>query len=226
MNCHCCDGTYEKYKDFSDVFQCMKCEHIFRNYSGDLAEYHKSEYRKKFKTYPLDERKKYSSNLLKFFNSFLTIDDDLLEIGSGDGFMANMIEPFVGEVTALEINPDLTKQTEDRYPNLDSVCADFLKFEHDKYNLVYAIDVLEHVENVREFVLKASSVSQKYVLIQVPTNRGIYSPNPKFDGHCHYFTPNSLSKLFDKFKLIKSKLTARHETSRGQALLALFEIKC
>ena len=61
--------------------------------------------------------------------------------------------------------------------------------EGDKYNLVYSSNVIEHVENPKEFVNKLINLSNKYVVIQCPykemhpKNEKLISPENKSDEH-------------------------------------------
>lgn len=223
MKCHCCQGEYEKYKDLPDVYQCVDCKHIYRQFNGDIEEYHREQYRKEFKTYPPNERRGYCLNLLSFFKDSIDIDDEVLEIGCGDGYFSNMVSEYAGEVTAVEIDSKLTKQIEEKYPGLEIINDSFMDIDFEQtFDLVYSIDVLEHVEDVTSFVQNIQELEPKIVVIQVPTGRAIYNPNPKFDGHLHYFSKESLTKLFEGFKLLKFKVTGRGETARGPEMLAMF----
>jgi hypothetical protein len=108
-----------------------------------------------------------------------------------------------------------------------------------------AFDVLEHVENLNDFVKKAYNLTEKYVLIQVPIGRPIIPPNAtsmknkptytdnagqnvslEFDGHLHYFTQNSLVRLFTKDNLFKCSFIYKskpEQLANGFEILAVFE---
>jgi len=61
--------------------------------------------------------------------------------------------------------------------------------EEDRYDLVYSSNVIEHVNNPKEFVKKLVDLSKKYVVIQCPykemhpKNKKLISPKNKSDEH-------------------------------------------
>lgn len=208
---------------FDDCFKCTNCGHVYREFRGDIEAYHREKYREQHPTFPTEERRGYCENVLAFFEEHVQKDTDILEVGCGDGFLANIIQSKVESVTGLEIDPELIKRINETYPNLNTVECSFLDYDGGPHDLVYAIDVIEHVEEVQRFVDKLKETTRKYVLIQIPTRRRLKKANPTFDGHCHYFTKESLEFLFDGFTLVKHRLTNKKETARGQSFLALFK---
>jgi 2-polyprenyl-3-methyl-5-hydroxy-6-metoxy-1,4-benzoquinol methylase len=224
MNCHCCKNGVYKMLVYEDCFKCSDCGHVYRQFYGDIEDYHREKYREEHPTYPLDERERYCKTLYNFFEEYVGEDSSLLEVGCGDGFLANMVQPHVKEMTGLEIDPKLVKGMNETYPELKTIECSFLDYEGEAFDMVYAIDVLEHADDVESFANKLREATKKYVLIQIPTKRRLKKPNPIFDGHSHYFTKESLEHLFKGFKLIKHRITNQYETSRGQSFLALFEI--
>ena len=61
--------------------------------------------------------------------------------------------------------------------------------EDDRYDLVYSSNVIEHVDNPKEFVKRLISLSKKYIVIQCPykemhpKNGKLISPENKSDEH-------------------------------------------
>jgi hypothetical protein len=107
--------------------------------------------------------------------------------------------------------------------------------ENKKYDIVVAMDVLEHVENIKEFAQKMHSLTNKYAVIQIPVERGLKCPNDpalqggrEFDGHLHYFSEFSLNNLFikdDMFKCVFMYKSFPKELANGREIFAIFEKK-
>ena len=116
--------------------------------------------------------------------------------------------------------------------------------EDKQYDVIFALDVLEHIEDIQSFPKKISKLAKK-VVVQVPTDRPIIPPNihlmhpkPKyttadgypvstdFDGHLHYFTEFSLNNLFTKDNMFKCLFLYKSEACElagGPEILAVYE---
>lgn len=71
----------------------------------------------------------------KFVGKMLAGNDSVLEIGADSGFMARVVEQFVGSVTRTDLKDGM----------------DFTQKHMDKeFEAAYALDVLEHVHPARE----------------------------------------------------------------------------
>lgn len=182
---------------------CDSCGHGYRSYSGDIVEFHKEEYRNTHKRNQKeflentvtelfhDARKAIVENRLKLIKKYLDKSDYVLDIGSGAGTFAKRISPFVHSVDCLELDPRLIEE---------SIRLGFKTFKQDflsqeittKYQIVFAWHVLEHIDDIHEFLKKCQTISDKYVIIEVPVNR---KPSKNFEGHLHYFTKESLKIL-------------------------------
>ena len=79
-----------------------------------------------------------------------------------------------------------------------------------------------------------SKVVNKLLVLQVPIDRTMVPPNSynrgagadSFDGHSHYFTPESMISLFkEHFEPKKIFYGRRGKLARGPELLCIFERK-
>jgi len=211
-----------------DVYVCSKCRHMYRHFKGDLDQYHTEEYRKNFPTFALEKRIFHIENLLDSIQwiQYYISGYTFLEIGSGDGLFAEKFcEKFKIEkkdYTCCEINPNLAAQTAEMG---FSVANDsFLAVENVKADVVIALDVLEHIDDVFSFAEKVSDVCKEMLIVQVPVKRSTCNPNPvpgyddipPFDGHVHYFSSVSAVKLFDdNFKPQFTNITEKNDVANG-----------
>ena len=240
-----CQGDIDQLED---IYMCSNptCAHIYRNFFGNAAEFHAGEYRehqyKKDEKSVLDlgsveeqqRRWKRVKNQVNIFSSFLKQDDHILEIATGKGYLARVMSQIYKNFVGSDIDPKVVEHNEIVNPDLKVILSDVIKLPEDnKYDVVVAMDVLEHVEDTVQFVKKMHSLTKKYAIIQVPVNRRLVCPNKphlqgrkNFDGHLHYFNKFSLNNLFtqdDMFKCLLIYQTSRGEVANGPELLAVFE---
>ena len=223
-----------------DVYRCnnSSCRHVLRNYFGDASEYHSSDYRKEDGSLnaQLNKEKEHvrigrNRRIINVVHEFLSKSYSCLEVGIGRGYFIPEIKRVVGTLSAIEIDKDAIEYSRERLTGVDVRCLDVLKIPEDtQYDVVFALDVLEHVEDARKFAIKMSKIVNKYLILQLPSHRPLLSPNPDWKygdaGHIHYFTGDSVKKLFeDKFLLKKLYYTQPGETAGGQEFIVVFENK-
>ena len=116
-------------------------------------------------------------------------------MASGKGFMLKELKDMVKDITCSDIHPSVINHNKEYNPHVQNfIVSDVLTLPDDKqYDVVIAMDMLEHVEDVDEFVTKLASIVNEYVVIQVPINRNLIPVNSNFDGHIHYFSEKSLN---------------------------------
>lgn len=209
MNCKVCNSDSNKLIQHK-VYRCEDCGHTFINYTNDGIEFHKSLYRKpghdgdrggnevkdgKFTPQFHKRREAICANRIKKIEHILPQCDTLLDIGAGGGTFLNMIKDIFKEVEATEVS-DLcaTNLVDYGYTTYHGAFNDL---EIDRtYEMVTCWHVLEHIEDLEGFVEKATQVTEKYLIIEVPVNRKLRNPDRNFDGHFHYFSGKSLQLLF------------------------------
>ncbi len=127
----------------------------------------------------------------------------LLDVGCGDGYIVSNIIPkkMIKYVDAIDINltekdiDDLNNQKKIRFHNK------FSDLKTSNYDLILMLDVIEHVEDDKSFIL---SVVNHYLnatgllLITVPAFSFLFSAHDKFLGHYRRYSRKELLKLLDK----------------------------
>ncbi len=234
--------------ELEDVYMCSSptCSHLYRNFFGNSADFHAGEYReqhyKKNSKHVLDlgseeeqqNRWKRVQNQIRIFESFLKEDNHILEIATGKGYLARLLSQLYKNFVGSDIDPKVVEHNQVVNPDLKVILSDVIKLPEDKkYDVVIAMDVLEHVEDALQFAKKMHSLTKGYVVIQVPINRRLVCPNKphlqagkNFDGHLHYFNKFSLNNLFTQNNMFKCVLMYRThpgEVANGPELLAVFE---
>jgi 2-polyprenyl-6-hydroxyphenyl methylase/3-demethylubiquinone-9 3-methyltransferase len=139
----------------------------------------------------------------------------VLDVGCGDGFITDAISklPSVMEVHGVDISNTAIRVAKSRYPRIDfkvGQVAD-LPFESNYFDVVVAIELIEHVYDTeqmfREFsrVLKDAgylivtttdfNLPKKVIIALFFWNRYFYPTNP----HIRFFSKESLEKMLTKF---------------------------
>ncbi|MEM6531797.1 MAG: methyltransferase domain-containing protein [Myxococcota bacterium] len=184
---------------------CHGCGHGFRPFVGDGVEYHASEFRVNHRRDPteIDESGKPTSvfhearrgiveERLSKIRGSLQRGDRCLDVGAGAGTFARAISHFVESVHCTELAPELAAECRRLGFRCDEV--DFLSQQFEqRFDVVFAWHVLEHVADAADFVSKALALAKRALILEVPTRRR--APT-QFDGHFHYFTETSLEFLF------------------------------
>ncbi len=233
-DCHAC-GAEDTYNRFywhnkaliKDTYQCGRCQHIFRNYFGDVEDYHREKYRvageEGHAMYSEEERLGYIGTIINTVQSFLDEGMTALEIGSGDGLFATQIKEHVKEITCSDIDSKMHQKCKDL--GLKSLNDSVLGLEDSvQYDVVFGFDVLEHVLDIQQFRDKMTKIVNKFLILQVPVDRTMVPPNNRFDGHSHYFSPKSICTLFDGAFTPKAvHYGQRGKLARGPELLCIFE---
>lgn len=209
MDCHICKSKYTNNKS---IYYCSNCGHTYQKYNGDVVEYHKTIYR----TLSSHQRsaKEFDANgnvtqefhnirlpivkkRLSIIKDYIGYDCSCLDIGSGAGTFAYELSKITHKVDCLELADSLVKES--NRLELKTYQEDFLTIDiAEKYDVVFAWHVLEHVSDPLAFINKCSVISKSYVIIEVPFGRKVKSD---FDGHSHHFSKESLSRCFKESNL-------------------------
>ena len=230
--CHACDRDYAYQQYYwgahgaiEDTYQCIFCNHIFRDYRESVEEYHMEKYRASgeegHNMYPKAERLKFISSIIQFLQPYLNSKQNALEIGSGDGLFASQVAPLVGNIICSDIDTKMTDKC--KALGLEAINENVLELNDQKYDIVFGFDVLEHVLDIQQFKDKMATMVSELLVLQVPVDRTMVPPNPRFDGHSHYFCQTSIIKLFqDVFTPEKIVYGYRGQFARGPELFCIF----
>lgn len=222
MKCRLC-GSKDIFKiqtkirnlntDAVSVFGCRECGvqylHPFPNES-DLAAYYSDCYREEYETQQF-----YNKDVLDQFHeeqlpeatvrvervrSFLSADDDILEIGCATGYFLKSAQPYVKGVYGAEWD---TRNGE----YAGALGIDVRKNPDDhgkKFDKIFMYHVLEHISDPIDYMrrLKSCVSDEGTVFVEVPNNQDallkIYDLQEFKDfyycsAHLWYFNPSSLA---------------------------------
>lgn len=121
---------------------------------------------------------------LNFINQSLDINNKkILDIGCGGGILSESLTKSGGFVTGLDISSDLIKSAKDHAQcndlSIEYICSDadtFLQSTQNKYDLIIAFEVLEHIEKFDELIqLMAEALNKNGYLIISTINRNAQS---------------------------------------------------
>jgi len=142
----------------------------------------------------------------------------VLEIGCGHGFIARNIVKREGvHYVGIDLSQDNIKEAIRRFPKLQFFCMDAanLKFANNSFNEIYAIDVLEHVDDLDKVIFEVNRVLKKngVIKINVPSQKSekwLLKIRPTYFKEIHHvriFDEDKIMKLFTayKYKLLKKK---------------------
>lgn len=157
---------------------------------------------------------KWRMEVVKKFADYLPIKGGkILEIGCGNGIVLSQLSKLGYQIDGCDLNEHALKMIErhhgrvllynifDRNPELLG-----------KYDCVFLLDVVEHIEDHLAFVKMASDylVEGGTMIINVPAGSFLYGPYDKEVGHVRRYSMKQLEELFHSCGLqeIKSKYWA------------------
>jgi SAM-dependent methyltransferase len=129
-------------------------------------------------------------------------DDRLLEIGFGEGYGTEIVEPWIAEYVGVEVERDAVAHASDTYgrPTASFVHYDGarLPFDDASFDLVIAFQVLEHVPDPEAFLREAKRVTRpgRSVLMVTPNrnHRVGDGERPWNRYHVREFSPAELAE--------------------------------
>ncbi len=214
MNCPACDNKETvklgmKHKEY-ELCRCPAC---------DLMFWHpmKAPGPDSYQAWPVDFtaiRPVWSPHTAykKFFRDMPARGGRLLDVGCGIGDFCYLAEKAGYSVTGIDFAPQFIEVARRRFPSLDFETTTLDEFAakrtNDKYDVVTFIEVLEHLDNIRNFLQSVRKVIKPggYAVCSVPNREKFrlftqllrggwdYPPN-----HFTWWNKNCLSRLFDSF---------------------------
>ncbi|MGL5928529.1 MAG: class I SAM-dependent methyltransferase [Dermatophilaceae bacterium] len=133
-------------------------------------------------------------HLCRYLSRWVGPDDDVLELGAGWCDFANNIP--AGRVTAMDIDPTVERAAASHVVPVVGDCTDLARFTDDSFDVVFASNLLEHLERADATRLLAGArrvlrPGGRLVLMQ-PNFR--LAPGRYFDDYTHVaiYTDQSL----------------------------------
>jgi len=201
------------------VNYCSVCQHGFlvNNITFNEKAYYAEDYRKQYshnaEEAATDARelfnvyKNYQSDRLAALTPELNTSKSLLEVGASSGQFITHIRNQVGKVHAIELDKACCEfLSADLGIEVDSEFLRESKFADERYDIVCAFQVMEHVPDPGAFIkdLKESSKQGGVIYVEVPNlhdplltvwNVDAYKKFFYHSAHLHYFTEKSLRQV-------------------------------
>jgi 2-polyprenyl-3-methyl-5-hydroxy-6-metoxy-1,4-benzoquinol methylase len=196
------DGIYNKnYKAPLTLLVCTRCGQVQLREVINPALY--KDYN--FAAENIVTIKKWCGKLSKIILS-TTEGGTILEVGSGDGYFAHLLSQK-SDVICIEPSAKLVKEARKKF-KLKTICNYYDDRIHlnKKFDIVITRHVMEHIENVKEFVKKlvGNIKEEGMIVVEVPDLRTILKAKNYanlFHEHINYFSPQTLSQLFEPYGL-------------------------
>lgn len=140
----------------------------------------------------------------------------ILDFGCGSGVLTYLLANNGHEVTStdIEFSPLCLVKEKIKFPsNITFIEGDIISGElkNNSFDIIYALDVLEHIENLTEYIqLFENLLTQNgVIIISGPTENVFYKigrkfAGEKFTGDYHVTDISSIKKEFKKFLKVKT----------------------
>lgn len=146
--------------------------------------------------------------LKSFLKRFLkTTENQILEVGCGTGGNLEVLGEW-GEVVGLDISPEALAFCQKKgFNNLVLGSAEKINFADNYFNLVVALDVLEHLVDDFKAIKESERVLKQggYLLVTVPAYRFLWSEHDRALSHQRRYLAGELQEKLKQadFRIIK-----------------------
>jgi 2-polyprenyl-3-methyl-5-hydroxy-6-metoxy-1,4-benzoquinol methylase len=141
---------------------------------------------------------------LNTIKSMVNSGQDILDVGSGDGLLAETLLKDAKTLTALDISLKRIKRCAGRSKNGHFIVADAeeLPFKKESFDCVVASELIEHLIEPVKFLRSTYSALKKGGTLIISTPSGLFYENNLDeilkDHHLHTFSPKKLKSLLRK----------------------------
>ena len=142
------------------------------------------------------------SNIIKFLPSK---NKNILDFGAGSGTYAEMLKDLGYRVDCLEPDMELAKELRSKG---FKVFQELEQIKTNSYDLIYSLNVFEHIKDDVDVASKLKSIANKdaIILIYVPAFQILYSSMDKLVGHYRrYDKKRLLNKIGSNNQIILIK---------------------
>jgi len=138
--------------------------------------------------------------LLKLINQNSINLHNILDIGTGTGFIIAPLILNADNITGIDLNCEIISLCKEYYRNhkIQFVCGDFLSHKFaGKFTLISMFNVLEHVENDYEYFKRSKDLLTQdgHLVISVPAHSQRYGPADISVGHYRRYDKKVLENL-------------------------------
>lgn len=129
----------------------------------------------------------------KFFLNNIKAKDTILDIGCGNGFLAHAISQKASKVIGIDISKKNIEFAKKRFnkENIDYIFGDATNHQFkEKFDAIILSNVLEHIENRTDFLIKIKNIAPK-LLIRVPMLNRDWLSVYKKELHMEYRLDNT-----------------------------------
>lgn len=144
----------------------------------------------------------------KFVAKLLGGKDKVLEVGCGDAFASRIVQQEVGKLTAIDFDPlfieDIKSRADPDWP-LESAVHDMLSGPFPgKFDAIYSLDVLEHIEQRNEDLFLRNALQSLepagVAIIGMPSleSQSYASPQSR-EGHVNCKSGNDFKRLMRRY---------------------------
>jgi len=136
------------------------------------------------------------------YNNF-DLDSFVADIGCASGiFLEGLQEKGYKHIYGIDPNPESISFMQEKLPNAHLFALylkDFLEQEHQTFDFVFLLDVLEHIENDAEFLEEVKLVLKdtSKVIISVPALQWLWSDHDRICNHFRRYSKKRLIKLLE-----------------------------
>jgi ubiquinone/menaquinone biosynthesis C-methylase UbiE len=140
---------------------------------------------------------------LKFLDKGLQV----LEIGFGEGYGANLMAQHLGSVTALDVNKQAVEYANQKYSNDNCTFIHYngheLPFGEDKFDAVISFQVIEHIEDDENYLKEIHRVLKKgeKAILTTPNRETRLNPGeePWNEFHVREYNSEQLNEVLSEF---------------------------
>jgi len=136
-------------------------------------------------------------------------DGDVLDIGCGAGNMIHHLKRY-GRVKGVEVDARPVAMAQQRgYDVRQGDATQRLPFDDASFDLVTALDVIEHVKEDVAIIREAARVLRPggALAISTPAFQWLWSYNDVLNGHVHRYTPRELQTRIERAGLRVKRIT-------------------